>query len=75
MGVLFDDTYKVYLDNEEIGSVYIEYDDGIDEYAIYGKFVRAGDCDLILEDAFENKIYFDLDVEMDSYKINKKDNS
>ena len=41
-GQVFDDSYKVYLEDYKIGKVYIEYDERLETYNIQAEFKRAG---------------------------------
>ena len=71
-GAVFDDTYKVYLEDEKFGRVYIIYNDGLEDYAINAEFKKTGKTNLILEDANGNKEVFELEIKDHSYEINKK---
>ena len=71
-GAVFDDSYKVYLEDNKFGNVHIEYDEGLEDYKIDAEFNRAGKTNLILEDSNGNKTIFILDVKRDSYDITKK---
>ena len=72
-GVIFDDKYKIYLEDEKIGKVYIRYDEGLECYVVEADFVKAGKTNLILEDQKGNKTVFEIDVKRDSCDIKKKD--
>lgn len=74
-GAVFDDSYKVYLEDDKLGDVYIEYDNGLEDYMVYAEFKKAGKTNLILEDQNGNKEIFEIDVKSDSYDINKKENN
>ena len=71
-GAVFDDTYKVYLEDDKLGNVHIEYDDGLEDFKVNAEFNRAGKTNLILEDSNGNKTIFEIDVKRDRYDINKK---
>lgn len=71
-GAVFDDSYKVYLENSKFGTVYIEYNEAIEEFMVNAKFNRAGKTNVILEDSNGNKTVFAIDVKNDRYNITKK---
>ena len=70
--LIFDDNYKVYLENDKLGKVYIEYDEGLECYVMKAEFIKAGKTELILEDLNGNKTVFEIDVKRDTYNITKK---
>ena len=71
-GKVFDDSYKVYLEDEKIGKVYIEYDESLEDYRVNAEFKRAGITNLVLEDSNGNKTIYEIDVKRNTYKITKK---
>ena len=71
-GEVFDDSYKVYLEDEKIGKVYIEYDESLEDYRVNAEFRRAGITNLALEDSNGNKTIYEIDVKRNTYKITKK---
>ena len=71
-GETFDDSYKVYLDNESLGKVYIIYDKNLEDYEVEAKFKRAGKSNLILEDSNGNKTIYEIDVKRDNFNKIKK---
>ena len=73
-GAVFDDSYKVYLEDDKLGDVYIEYDNVLEDYMVNAEFKRAGKTNLILEDSNGNKEVYEIDVKRDRYDINKKEN-
>lgn len=72
-GAVFDDTYKVYLENDKLGDVYIEYNNALEDYMVNAEFKKAGKTNLILEDQNGNKEVYEIDVKRDRYDINKKE--
>ena len=70
--VVFDNNYKVYLSDENYGKVYIKYDQNIEEYMVDAEFTKLGKTEVTLESPSGEKILFDLEVERDSYNINRK---
>ena len=71
-GNVFDDSYTVYLENDKMGEVSIEYDESFESYRIDAEFKRAGKTNLVLEDKNGNKTIYELDVQRNSYDIIKK---
>ena len=71
-GEVFDDSYKVYLEDDKIGKVYIEYDESLEAYRVNGEFRRAGTTNLVLEDSNGNKTRYEIDVKRNTYNIRKK---
>ena len=71
-GNVFDDSYKVYLEDDKLGTVHIEYNENLEDYAIEAEFRRAGITNLILEDSNGNKTVYEIDVKHNTYDITKK---
>ena len=71
-GAVFDDSYNVYLEDENFGKVYIVKDKNIDEYMVNAEFKKSGKTNIILEDSKGNKEVYEIDIKSDSYDINKK---
>ena len=72
-GLVFDDSYKVYLEDDKLGKVYIKYDEGLEDYCVEAEFKRAGKTNLILEDKDGNKIIYEIDVKRSTYNIERKE--
>ena len=72
-GLVFDDSYKVYLEDDKLGKVYIKYDEGLEDYCVEAEFNKAGKTDLILEDKDGNKIIYEIDVKRSTYNIERKE--
>ncbi len=70
--VVFDDTYKVYLQDKNIGKVYIRYEKQIENYEVDAEFKKTGKTNLVLEDKNGKKTIFELTVGVSTYKINEK---
>ena len=70
--IVFDDSYKAYLENDKYGSLDINYDEGLEAYKIDAKFKRAGKTNLILEDKEGNKTKYKITIKRNSYKIKKQ---
>jgi len=69
---LFDDSYKVYLEDDKLGRVHIEYDESLEDYKVDAEFKRAGITNLVLEDSNGNKTIYEIDVKRNTYNITKK---
>lgn len=70
--VSFDENCKVSLDNDHLGKVYIAYNENLEDYVVNAEFTKAGETNLILEDAKGNQTVFDLTVESDSFNLIKE---
>ncbi len=68
-GAVFDDSYKVYLEDESFGDVRIEYNDGIEDYLVNAEFVRGGSTKLILEDKDGNKEVYEIEIGFSEVEI------
>lgn len=67
LNVKFDDTYKVYFEDESFGNTYIGYEEGIEAYMIYTDYKKAGDVTLVLESPEGEKVFFDIKVKRNTY--------
>lgn len=68
-GVEFDDTYKVYLKDEEYGKVSIIYDSSLENYSVNAEFNKKGETEFIIESLDGNKQIFKIIIERYSYKL------
>ena len=66
-GIVFDNTYKVYFEDESFGDTYIGYEEGIEDWMIYTNYKKAGDVTLVLESPTGEKVYYDIHVKRDTY--------
>lgn len=71
LGVEFDDTYKVSLEDESYGEVYIVYEDNIESYMVNADFAKTGETKLILESPEGEKRVFALNIGRDTYDISE----
>ena len=71
-GAVFDDSYKVYLEDSNFGNVYIEYNNALEDYLVNAELRKAGKTNLILEDSNGNKTIYEIEIKNHSYNINKK---
>lgn len=69
---VFDDTYKVYLEDDKLGKVHIEYDESLEAYKVDAEFKKAGTTNLVLEDSNGNKTIYEIDIKRNTYNITKK---
>lgn len=70
-GVIFDDNSSVYLDND-IGDVYIKYEEGFMDYVIEGNFKESGTANLVLIDKNGEEIVFEVNIGNDTFDIKRK---
>lgn len=68
-GIEFDDSCRVYLADEEYGSVRIEYDEKLDTYMMNADLARDGETELVIESPDGTKTVFKLIVENSSYDL------
>lgn len=68
--ITFDNTYKVYIENNKLGKVYIEYNEGLEEYVITGEFTKAGKTNLIIENNNGERQIYNINIKYDTYEIN-----
>ena len=73
LNVSFDDSYKVYYNDKNLGDLSIEFrENGLDDYVINGKFKKAGSTEFTLEAPNGEKQVFKLDVKRDTYTVTRK---
>ena len=65
--IIFDNTYKVYFEDESFGDAYIGYEEGIESWVIYTNYKKAGNVTLVLESPEGVKTFFDIHVKRDTY--------
>lgn len=70
LGVIFDNTYNVYLEKDNIGDVFIVYDEGIQDYLIKGNFKRGGKTTLVLANN-DKKYDFKLNILYNKFDVEK----
>ncbi len=68
-GAVFDDSYHVYLEDEDFGSVCIEYNEALKDYMVNATFTRAGKTKLILEDPGGKKVSYEISIGYDNLEI------
>lgn len=66
----YDDSYKVYLENEKYGTVSLKYYDEINDYCIEAIFHTTGNTKLILDDQKGNVTKYDLSIGKNTYELN-----
>ena len=67
--IVFDNTYKAYLEDDNFGSLSISYNKNIEEYCIDASFKKQGDTRVVLEDSNGNKQYYDLSIGKNTFSI------
>ncbi len=68
----FDDSYNVYLVDKKYGDLSIEYDVGIEDWALHADFKKAGKTEFVIESPDGKKITFDISIERSTYTIKEK---
>lgn len=68
---VFDETYKVYIEDSNMGKVYIEFNENIEEYMLNASFDKTGKTKLTIESPSGKKQEYDLDVKANTYTIEK----
>ena len=71
-GFKFDNTYKVYLEDEKYGELSIEYNEQLDDYLVHAKFIKTGKTGFVVESPDGEKTEFDIVIERDTYDVNKR---
>lgn len=71
--LVYDDTYKAYLEDSSYGGLRIEYMDSIESYCIYASFKKPGKTKVILEDPNGNKQYFNIQIGKMTYSFDEEE--
>jgi len=70
----FDDSYNAYLVDKKYGDLNIEYDEGLECWALHANFKKAGKTEAIIESPNGEKITFNISIRRDTYSIKEKGN-
>ena len=68
----FDNTYRVFLEDETYGDVKIIYIDSVEDYFVHADLKKAGKTVLVLESPSGEKTEFDLSIEKNTYEITQR---
>ena len=68
----FDNTYKVYIDDNKYGDLSIKYIDRIEAWMIHAEFKHAGTTKFVLEAPNGDKKTFDLTIKRDTYDVEER---
>ena len=68
----FDDSYKVYLEDDKYGDVKIIYLENIESYMVHADLKRAGTTTLTLESPNGEKTEYELHIERHKYTVTEK---
>ncbi len=68
----FDNTYKVYLNDNKYGNLYIKYEDSIEAWMVHADFKKSGKTEFVLESADGKKMVFDILIRRNTYTIKEK---
>lgn len=73
LDVTFDDSYKVYLIDESMGTLDIRFvEQGLNDWVVHATFKKTGNTQVVLEAPSGQKNIFDISVERDTYDIKKR---
>lgn len=67
----FDETYKGYLENSDLGEIILEYDKKLNTYCFNAKFYKPGKTKFIIEDKNGNKGKYNLTIGKNTYKLER----
>ena len=70
----FDDSYNVYLVDKKYGDLNVEYDAGLEDWALYADFKKAGKTEVVIESPDGKKTIFDISIRRNTYTIEEKNN-
>ena len=70
----FDDTYKVYLNDNKYGDLSIKYEDSIEAWMVHAEFKKSGKTEFVLESPNGEKKVFDINIKRDTYSVEEKNN-
>ena len=68
----FDNTYKVYLEDDKYGTLNIIYMESVEDYMIQANFKRDGKTSFTIESPTGEKQIYDIVIKRDTYEITKK---
>ena len=70
--LIYDNTYKAYLEDSSYGDLSIKYVDSIESYCIHASFKKPGNTKVILEDPTGNKQYFKIRIGKMTYSFEEE---
>ncbi|MBR5342265.1 MAG: hypothetical protein IK149_00045 [Oscillospiraceae bacterium] len=70
-GIEYDDSYRVYLEDESYGTVQIAYEEAIESWLVRASFTKTGHTRLVLESPEGEKLFYDLTIERYSYEVHR----
>ncbi|WP_027438372.1 hypothetical protein [Lachnospira multipara] len=70
----FDDSYNVYLVDKKYGDLSVEYDAGLEDWALHADFKKAGKTEFVIESPDGKKTTFDISIKRSTYTIKEKNN-
>lgn len=68
----FDENYDVYISDNKLGEVSVEYEDQIEDYCIHSKFYKTGDTELTIESPDGDIREFELQIGKNTYSLDGK---
>jgi len=70
----FDDSYNVYLVDKKYGNLSVEYDAGLEDWALHADFKKAGKTEFVIESPDGKNTTFDIFIERSKFTIKEKNN-
>lgn len=67
--IIFDNTYKAYLEDNSCGTLSIFYEERIDSYCLEASFRKQGNTKVVLEDSNGNKKYYNIHIGKMTYSL------
>ena len=71
--LIYDDTYKAYLEDKQYGELSIGYEKKIESYCINASFKKPGDTKLIIESPEGDKKVFNIHIGKMTYSFDDED--
>ena len=71
-GIVFDDSYKVYLKDESFGKVNIVYEQNLEDYMVNAEFKKPGKTEFVIESPSGEKTEFEIDIQKNTYSLERK---
>ena len=67
--IVFDDTYKAYLEDDSYGTLNISYNKDIEVYCIDASFRKQGDTKVVIENPSGNKQSYDINIGKKTFSV------
>ena len=66
----YDDTYKIYLEDEKYGKINVEYNEELNTYCMNVEFHTTGETKLVIDDQKGNVNKYDLTIGKNTFDLN-----